>query len=275
MALRLPSTTLRLPPVPAGPRPRLAGFTLLELLVCIAVIAILASLLMPAVARARSRGQSIACLNNLKQLSLATVVYVDDFRDRLPYNLGSDDISKAVARKWYYNWSSPVMSWELDSDNTNTVALTWGGIGPYTGRSKQIYRCPADSVVSDLQARAGWTSRVRSMSLNAMVGDAGEYSETGVNINNPAHTQFFKTTQITQPSRIFFYIEEHPDSINDGYFVNRIDTGRWTDLPASYHGGSANLTFADGHAERRAWKSDSTRPPSRPDAALLPFAVPP
>src|SRR5690606_25232165 len=74
-------------------------------------------------------------------------------------------------------------------------------------------------------------------------------------------------------SDIFIYIEEHPDSINDGYFLNRAAKYEWNDLPASWHNGSANLTFGDGHAESRKWVNASTRKPTRPDGADLPFAI--
>jgi prepilin-type N-terminal cleavage/methylation domain-containing protein len=154
------------------------AFTLVELLVCIGVIAILASLLMPALARARNRAQAITCLHNLKQLSIACLVYTDDYRDRLPYNLGSEGIHEMLARKWYWNWTSPIMTWELDSDNTNSALVTRGGIGPYTSGSARLYRCPVDNVVSDIQAEAGWTGRVRSSSLNAMVGMLGSTVST-------------------------------------------------------------------------------------------------
>ena len=70
-------------------------------------------------------------------------------------------------------------------------------------------------------------------------------------------------------------MEEHPDSINDGYFLNRGLAAGWTDLPASYHNGGANLTFADGHAEFHSWTLPSTKPPSQPDAAGLPFPLSP
>jgi prepilin-type processing-associated H-X9-DG protein len=113
------------------------------------------------------------------------------------------------------------------------------------------------------------------MSMNAMIGDAGEYTISGENLNNPHYRQFFKVSQVPQPSRIFVFIDEHPDSINDGYFLNRYYSSSWTDLPASFHGGAASLTFADGHAERRVWHFPSTKPPARPDAARLPFEVPP
>ena len=248
--------------------------TLLELLVVIAMIAILASMLLPALAGARAKGRLISCLNDERQLSLACALYAEEFNDRLPYNLGAAEIKQLEAQGRYLNWSTPVMSWELDADNTNSTLLTEGGIGPYTRRAAAIYRCPDDSVVSDVQAQAGWTARVRTVSMNAMVGDAGQFSATGKNVNNPYYQQFFKQTQVPEPAQIFIFIEEHPDSINDGYFLNQPSRLRWSDLPASYHGGRANLSFADGHLEPHKWRFASTQPPAQPDAAHLPFPVP-
>lgn len=250
------------------------GFTLIELLVCVAIIGILASLLLPVLAGAKAKSQAITCLNNLRQLSLATQVYTDDHRDLLPYNLGHAEIVRTVARNWYYNWSTPIMSWELDSDNTNTTLLVKGGIGPYTGPSTRLYRCPSDTVLSEVQAQRGWRERIRSVSMNLMIGNAGDYSRGGDNANNPGYRQYFKQVQIPRPAEIFVFIDEHPDSINDGYFLNRYYSKQWTDLPASYHNGGSTLTYADGHAEIHKWRSASTKPPSRPYASKLPFALP-
>ncbi|MCX6922067.1 MAG: prepilin-type N-terminal cleavage/methylation domain-containing protein [Verrucomicrobia bacterium] len=250
------------------------GFTLIELLVVIAMIAILAALLLPVLARAKSKGYTIACLNNERQLMLACLVYAGDFSDGLPYNLGAAEIKQMERESQFWNWTSPVMNWELDPDNTNAVWLTQGGIGPYTSRAARVYRCPADSVVSDIQAKAGWTARVRSISMNAMVGNAGQFLKAGANVNNPYYQQFLKLGQIPQPTRISVLIEEHPDSINDAYFLNQPDSMRWIDLPASYHNGAANLAFADGHLETHKWLFASTKPSARPDAAQLPFPVP-
>jgi prepilin-type N-terminal cleavage/methylation domain-containing protein/prepilin-type processing-associated H-X9-DG protein len=258
-----------------GRETRARGFTLIELLTVIAVIAILASLLLPALASAKSKGKAISCLSNERQLMLGCLLYVGDFNDAMPYNLGAAEIKYLEKRNRFWNWSTPVMSWELDADNTNAVLLTEGGLGPYTSRAARLYRCPMDSAVSDIQARAGWTSRVRSISMNAMVGNAGWYLQAGANVNNPEYRQFLKLGQIPQPARIFVLTEEHPDSINDGYFLNKPDSLEWIDLPASYHNGAANLAFADGHVEMHRWRCASTRPSVRPDAAHLPFPVPP
>jgi prepilin-type N-terminal cleavage/methylation domain-containing protein/prepilin-type processing-associated H-X9-DG protein len=256
-----------------GRRSAWSGFTLIELLTVIAVIAILAALLLPVLASAKSKAHAIACLSNERQLMLATLVYVGDFNDSLPYNLGVAEIQKLKDKKWFWNWTTPVMSWELDSDNTNTALLTQGGVGPYTSGTANIYRCPTDSVVSDIQARAGWTARVRSYSMNAMVGNAGEYLQDGANVNNPDYVQFLKLGQIPQPARIFVLTEEHPDSVNDGYFINQPDSNRWRRLPASYHQGVANLAFADGHLEGHKWLLAGTKPPPHPDAVELPLPV--
>jgi prepilin-type N-terminal cleavage/methylation domain-containing protein len=255
-------------------RPRAVGFSLIELLVVVAILCILASLLLPAMTRAKIAGQSSVCLNNERQMSLAFQLYCGDYDDRCPYNLGGAEIKKQVLQNQFISWTSSIMNWELDSDNTNTFALTRGGLGDYLNHSARLYSCPADKVVSDIQAKAGWTARVRSISMNAMVGDAGEFSQGGANVNNPDYRQFFKLSQIPEPAQIFVFVEEHPDSIDDGYFLNKIDSAQWLDLPASYHKGGANLTFSDSHCERHKWDCGSTKRAARPGAAHLPFVVP-
>ena len=255
-------------------RRRRAGFTLLELLVTVSIIAILAGLLLPALASARAKARAIQCVHNLRQLSTACLLYASDAEDAFPYNMGTDEIRRVVAQGRYDNWTSSIMSWELDADNTNKFLLTRGGIGPELSGTAAVYKCPNDLVVSDLQAQHGITARVRSYSMNAMVGNAGQYSRGGHNVNNPDYKQFFRTGEIPRPADIFVFIEEHPDSIGDGYFLNRVEEREWTDLPASYHNGAANLTFADGHVETHTWREAATRPAARADAVRLPLPVP-
>ncbi len=250
------------------------AFTLVELLVVIAIIGILASLVLPALGRVKSRGQSTYCLNNLRQMGLATQLYVGDHDDALPFNMGSEGIRKTVASGELLNWANNVMTWELDQDNTNETQLASGGLGPFVAGNVSVFRCPADRALSSVQIQAGWSHRVRSYSMNAMLGNAGEFLAGTVNTNNPGYRQFFRLGDVPEPSQIFAFVEEHPDSINDGYFINRFYTSEWNDLPASFHHGGANFAFADGHSEFRSWFNASTTPPALPDAAQLPFRVP-
>ena len=262
-------------PPPKGWR---SAFTLIELLVVIALIAILTSILLPVLSKAKARGQGIACLSNTRQLALAWLLYADDHSDRLPYNLGGDATRSTVAMRTNLNWVNGIMDWSTSGDNTNTAMLTEAGLGTYANKAAKIYRCPSDNVLSLQQREAGWPGRVRSYSMNAMVGDAGELSTTGVNTNNPYYVQFFKLTTIPRPALIFVFLDEHPDSINDGYFINKVyrdkKDNEWVDLPASYHNGAAAFSFADGHSQIQRWAHALTKQPAKPDAAALPLDVP-
>src|SRR5208283_27838 len=103
--------------------------------------------------------------------------------------------------------------------------------------SARIYKCPSDRV----PAPNG--PRIRSMSMNAQVGNPGELT----NRFNPTYVQFYKSAEIRNPSGIFVFLDEHADTLNDGFFVNVLDENAWGNLPASYHHRGANFSFADGH----------------------------
>jgi prepilin-type N-terminal cleavage/methylation domain-containing protein/prepilin-type processing-associated H-X9-DG protein len=250
-----------------------AAFTLIELLVVIAIVGVLASLLLPALARAKNKGQSVVCLNNLKQLGLAWTLYAQDNNERLANNFGISEIKRLLQEGANINWSSSLMNWELDSENTNILLNTKAALGSYVAANNRVFKCPSDSVLSSLQKSAGWTERSRTFSMNAMVGDAGEFNREGGNVNNPSYHQYLKMTEFHNTTRIFVFIEEHPQSINDGYFLNKAYPASWNDLPASYHNGGANLSFGDGHAEAKKWLNSSTRKPARPDSFVLPLTL--
>jgi len=246
------------------------GFTLLELLVVIAIIAILAAILLPALSAARERAQSLICLNNTHQLTLAWELYANDNNSELPYNLGMTEFGSRTN----INWVNNVMTEDTSPDNTNLTTITDASLGGYVEGETGIYRCPSDHVLSSMQRAAGWSARIRSYSMNAMLGNAGDFTTNGFNVNNPDYTQFFKNTQILHPSGIFVFLDEHPDSIDDGYFVNKAYHWHWIDLPASYHNGAAAFSFADGHSELHRWLEPSTIRRPQPDAAYLPISIP-
>jgi prepilin-type N-terminal cleavage/methylation domain-containing protein/prepilin-type processing-associated H-X9-DG protein len=237
------------------------AFTLIELLVVVAVVGVLAGLLLPSLARAKTQAKASFCQSNNRQLMIACLMYCDDNSGFFPYNLAGAAVHTNI------NWASDLLDWETNSDDTNTALLTGAALGPYAAQSASVFRCPSDNVASPLQASLGWPNRARSYSMNASIGDAGEITESGVNTNNPDYVQFFKVTSVPQTAQIFVFIEEHPDTIYDGYFLNKAYSWQWTRLPASYHLQCANISFVDGHAELHHWQDSDTTPPSVPDGA--------
>jgi prepilin-type processing-associated H-X9-DG protein len=146
--------------------------------------------------------------------------------------------------------SPPNPSWP---DNYDKTKLTDSLLGPYCNRSTGIYKCPGDKN----QAAKGL--RVRSISMSGQMGGIVVGADQLSVINSPNYRLFLKLTQINNPgpSMAWVFIDEHGDTINDGFFrMDMASTTAWRDLPASYHGGSGALSFADGHSEIRRW-SDS------------------
>jgi prepilin-type N-terminal cleavage/methylation domain-containing protein/prepilin-type processing-associated H-X9-DG protein len=232
------------------------AFTLIELLVVIAIIAILASMLLPALSRAKAKGQASSCASNAKQLQLCWLLYALDFNDTMVPNAIDD------SHAWI-DGSGAALANDLPGA-TNIATLQRGMLFPYNTQIK-IYVCPAQQRV-EVSSRGGLypLTPARSYSISGQM-HGGSWNGRDVDPlilgANPASAPAYrKTSQINRPLPVsaFVFIDESEYTIDDGYFAVLVNEDTWQNFPAYRHGESASFSFADGHSELKKWIEAST-----------------
>jgi prepilin-type processing-associated H-X9-DG protein/prepilin-type N-terminal cleavage/methylation domain-containing protein len=247
---------------PAGSRRR-GAFTLVELLVVIGIIAVLISMLLPALSRAREQARSVKCLSNLRQIAMATLGYTNFNKGVFPGQGGSG----WEAHDWIM-WTSDNPA---DKDWIDNSSLQ-----PYLGAKGEvlqaIFRCESD----DVETRPAMTDPAKpkykySYSMNQMLTRARIYtSQPWLVSNKRPHT---KIAEVRNSSQKIMVVEEHTNSIDDGAWSACIlDTS--VEPPVYYSRGagtgppSANPANPNQLADRHYQKKDKKEPLGRGNVAF-------
>ncbi len=261
--------------------PKRLAFTLIELLVVIAIIAILAAMLLPTLAKAKTKAQSIKCLSNMKQLQFGSMLYASDNSEALPPVEGHPTppgtvIGMGASACWVAGSFGAANPPAVPPPGTpagceTNVALLGtsgdivpgfteklnGSIGQYA-KNPGIYKCPTDIKMYQGQPR------VRSASVNCYMGPTrAEQGNSEVNFRYMVFKKYTDFSSMLSSSDAFVFTDENPDSLNDGFMLVAMPTGG-NDRPAVNHGNTSAMTFADGHAQLHKWVDSFLKGPNAP-----------
>jgi prepilin-type N-terminal cleavage/methylation domain-containing protein/prepilin-type processing-associated H-X9-DG protein len=197
------------------------AFTLIELLVVIAIIAILASMLLPALARAKSKASAVQCLNQMRQIGLATQMYADDNQGYLPRSSHSAMANGQMA--WGYAIAPYVINKRLTQPDSH-----------WTNLLQTVYHCPKDLKSND------W-----SYGKNVYPELSAE--ETG----GPTWSRI---TQIPRPVATVIYAEKSPGSMADHIMAHFWLDGGLPEVDRLRHDQKSNFVYCDGHALKQRFE---------------------
>ncbi len=225
------------------------AFTLVELLVVIGIIALLISILLPALNKAKEAANKTACMSNLRQLTTAWITYTHDYKGWLVH--GHPGVDQAVAKQ---------IPWIVPVSGTPETCMTKGSLWKYVGKAKGVYHCPTDQ---------DW--HLVTYAINCFL-NGENFGGTVQNIN-----------RIKRAETIFVFIEENdwrtamsqtPYNLGS-YAVQPEPNTQFVDYPGAWHANGVCMSFADGHADYWKWSSETIKAlkTNNVDVASMPGAL--
>ncbi len=247
-----------LPPGPGRTAGRPQGFTLIELLVVIAIIAILAAMLLPALQQARFAAHSIACLNSLKQMVTANLMYTDDYGYLCPASSKPQGGTESLTTSWY--WMSMLSPYLYGRDcNAQQVYQRQGVIWGCPARPTPLPAVVDHAVVKKYN---GYAPNLMPLTNGSTAGAAGTRHVNSDACGSP-NRMGIKLNEIVHPSKRTAYADAQ-GTVTKDWYVTVWDLDTLNDNAHSYfiangaprrHGGKSglgrngNYAFFDGHAQ--------------------------
>jgi prepilin-type N-terminal cleavage/methylation domain-containing protein/prepilin-type processing-associated H-X9-DG protein len=188
------------------------AFTLIELLVVIAIISILASMLLPALGKAKEKGVTIYCVNNLREVGLAMQMYGDDSNDRLP--LSTAVITVPGQGAFPGSWAASLQPYY---QNTN------------------VLRCPA---LNGQYNKSGWSYFMGSVAFSVLASSTNLVNPASVNLRSITTASFYPISGDCN----------YPSSPTNAD-LNNNDVDTLFGLPSPIHNNRVNVLFADWHVK--------------------------